>query len=140
MFGKAKQDQAISVDLNLNDMMSRLEEAVEIRTRLDSVTKFIESTIQDQVASFGEKKSRLLSEPNSEEHIYSWYYPFKQIDNETVSEVANLIGYTPSSEYEHQRKLDREWVTDWNQKVDSRLKAKEAAKAEQEKENEEDEG
>ena len=138
MFGKAKQDQAVSV--NLNDMMNRLEEAVEIRIRLDSVTKFIESNIQDQVTSFGEKKSRLLSEPNSEEHIYSWYYPFKQIDNEIVSEVAKLIGYTPSSEYEYQRKLDYEWVTGWNQKVDSRLKAKAAAKAEQEKENEEDEG
>ena len=138
MFGKAKQDQAISV--NLNDMMNRLEEAVEIRIRLDSVTKFIESNIQDQVTSFGERKSHLLSEPNSEEYIYSWYYPFKQIDNETVSEVAKLIGYTPSSEYEYQRKLDYEWATGWNQKVDSRLKAKEAAKAEQEKENEEDEG
>lgn len=138
MYRKAKQDQAISVDLN--DIMNRLEEAGEIRTRLDSVTKFIESTIQDQATRFGEKKSHLLSEPNSEERIYSWYYPFKQIDNEAVSEVAKLIGYTPSSEYEHQRKLDREWATNWNQKVDSRLKAKGAAKAEQEKENEEDEG
>lgn len=138
MSRKAKQDQAISVDLN--DMMNRLEEAVEIRVRLDSVTKFIELTIQDQVTSFGQKKSRLLSEPNSEEHAYIWYYPFKQIDNETVLKVAKLIGYTPSSEYEYQRKLDREWATDWNQKVDSRLKAKEVAKAEQEKENEEDEG
>lgn len=138
MSRKAKQDQAISVDLN--DIMNRLEEAVETRTRLDSVTKFIESTIQDQVTSFGGKKSHLLSEPNSEECIYSWYYPFKRIDNETVSKVAWLIGYTPSSEYEYQRKLDCEWATDWNQKVDSRLKAKEAAKAEQEKENEEDEG
>lgn len=138
MFRKAKQDQAISVDLN--DMMNRLEEAVEIRTRLDSVTKFIDSIIQDQVTSFGEKKSHLLSKPNSAEYIYSWYYPFKQIDNETVSEVAKLIGYIPSSEYEYQRKLDREWATDWNQKVDSRLKAKEAAKAEQEKENKENEG
>lgn len=138
MFGKAKQDQAISV--NLNDMMNRLEEAVEIRIRLGSVIKFIESIIQDQVTSFSEKKSHLLSEPNSEEHIYNWYYPFKQIDNENVSEVAKLIGYTPSSEYEYQRKLDCEWAIDWNQKVESRLKAKEAAKAEQEKENEEDEG
>lgn len=138
MFGKAKQEQMISVDLN--DIIDRLEEAVEIKTRLDSVTKFIESSVQDQVKNFGDKKSHLLSDPNSKEQFYNWYYPFNQIDNEIVSEVAKLIGYEPSSEYEYQRKLDLEWATGWNQKVDDRLKEKEAAKAEQEKENEEDEG